>query len=54
MILLGLLDILVTVSDLVSFLVFSLLVTVRFGLSQQVLRCDGLSCNDTRKVSRVE
>ena len=45
-ILLGLLNMLMTVSDLVLLFMFSFLVTVCFGLSQQVARCELLSRHD--------
>lgn len=43
MILLSLLNVLVTVSDLISLFMFPFLVTARFGLSQQVARGELLS-----------
>jgi len=45
-ILLGLLNMLVTVSDLVLLFIFPLLVTVRFGLGQEVARGKRLSRHD--------
>jgi hypothetical protein len=53
-ILLGLLDMLVTVSDLILFSVFPLLVTLRFGLSQQLPRGDRLSRHDGRRGDRID